>query len=105
MYHPAQRTGFLFHALNYVQAQKRKAKKSVDEVIGVDEEFTDEAKEEVFKYFKRCVMPKDIKEVEKKMRETKGLRRNWILNDFEKYQECWDFLFAAPELVIILPTF
>lgn len=63
------------------------------------EAFTDEQKEDVLKYFKRCVMPKDLKDVKKKMQETKELRRDCILNDFQKYQECWNFYFAAPELV------
>jgi len=54
----------------------------------LEETFTDERKEDVLKFFKRCVLPKDLKEVEKMMRETKALRRDVILNDFSKYQEC-----------------
>lgn len=103
LYYPERRTGFLFHALNY--AQKRKATKPIHDMIDMEEKFTDEEKEEVFKFFKRCVMPKDIKEVENKMRETKGLRRDWILNDFTKYQQCWEFYFSAPELVIFFLSF
>lgn len=102
MYHPEQKSGFLFHALYNDKKKKRKAARD-SQILNDDGEhsFTEEEKEEVLKYFKRCVLPGDRKEVEKKMLETKSFRRDLILSDIEKYKECWKFLFVEPELVNI----
>lgn len=73
--------------------------KSVEDLLDDDKAFTDEEKDDMMKFFKRCVLPKDRKAVETKMKETKIVRRQVILDDFQKYQECWQFYFVSPELV------
>lgn len=98
LYDTTKQSGFLFNALKYENQKKRKATKAVE--LAVDgNTFTDEEKENILKYFKRCVLPKEQKMVMKKMKETKTMRRELILNDFYKYRECWQFYFVSPELV------
>lgn len=99
MYDSAHRTGFLFNALEYSAKKKRKATKALEDVVDDEEAIADEKKGDVLKLFKRGVLQRERKEVEKKMKETKSFRRNMILNDFQKYQECWQFYFIAADLV------
>lgn len=100
MYDTARNTGYLLNALHYESKKKRKAAKALEQFS--DDELPDESeKEEILKFFKRCVLPKDQKEVEKKMKETKAFRRSVILNDFPKYLTCWQFYFSSPELVSV----
>lgn len=100
MYCPEGRTGFLYHAIYNENKKKRKAARELQDLNNDDERtLTEEEKEEAVKYFKRCVLPGDRKDVEKKMHETKSFRRDLILNDFEKYKECWKIFFVEPELV------
>lgn len=60
---------------------------------------TDEEKKDVQNFFKRCVVTKERKEVEQKLRETKEYRRELIENSLEDYKKMWDFYFIAPDLV------
>lgn len=72
----------------------------MDESLCEDEQtLTETEKTEIMAYFKRCVLPKEIKEVEKKMAETKYHRRKMILEEFETYRNCWQFYFVCPTLV------
>lgn len=97
LYDTAHKTGFLYNALNNESKKKRKAINAIDLSNG-EENFSEEAKEEISKFFKRCV-PNDRKEVEKKLAETKTFRRNLILDDFKRYQTFWKFYFHMPDLV------
>lgn len=100
LYHGTRKSGFLYNALDYANKKKRKASKPLDELMMNEEaEFTDEEKDGILKFFKRCVLPKDRKEVEKKLMDTKVFRREVILNNPEKYQDCWQFYFVQPDLV------
>lgn len=99
LYNASHQRGFLLDALNYSAKKKRKATKPLEELFDKDEVLTDEEKDAILKYFKRCVLPKDQKEVEQKMKDTKAFRRDLILNNIEKYQDCWQFYFVSPELV------
>lgn len=100
MYNPRHRTGFLYHALQNESKKKRKATQESQGVRDDERNFTEEEKEAALKYFKRCVLPGDREETEKKMHETKSFRRELILNDLNEYKKCWNFLFVEPELVI-----
>ena len=98
MYDRTNKAGFLYNALNYKSKVKRKAAKPLV-VISEADTYTDEDKEEVLKYLKRCVPSKQRKEVENKMKESNELRRDIILNEFWRYRGCWNFYFVLPELV------
>lgn len=102
LYNSAKQQGFLYHALNYNQYQKRKAEKSPVGLKDGEELWSMEEKEEILAFFKRCVLPQQRNEVEKKMAETKAFRRHVILNDFQEYAKCWQFYFVAPDLVSVL---
>lgn len=97
LYNVAQKNGFLYHALGY-NKRKRKAL-NAPQLVEDEIEMTAEEKDETIKYFKRCVLPNDLKNVEQKMRETKTFRRKLILESLQKYQECWQFYFVCPDLV------
>lgn len=99
LYDVKRKSGFLFHALNYSGRKKRKAAKPLEESIDKEEELTEEEKESILKFLKRCVLPKDRKEVEQKLKESKAFRRNLILNNLDKYRDCWQFYFVSPDLV------
>lgn len=97
LYDAARKSGFLYNALNY---NKKKRKAASAPVILEDEiQMTEEDKEETINFFKRCVLPDDRKSVEKRMIETKSFRRRLIVDDLQKYQECWQFYFVCPDLV------
>lgn len=101
LYDCARKTGYLYHSLNYESKKKRKSARALEQLSDDEDSFQDEDKETILNFFKRCVLPKDRKEVENKMKETKAFRRHMILNDFEKYQDSWQFYFVLPELVSI----
>jgi len=97
LYDIAHKNGFLYHALLNNQKKKRKAANSIELPNG-EGNFSQEEKEEILNFFKRCV-PNDRHEVKKKMMDTKAFRREMILTDLKKYQTCWDFYFHMPNLV------
>lgn len=99
MYDSARKSGYLFNALAYDSKKKRKSTKTLEHLIDDGEHFEDEEKENILNFFKRCVMPQDRKDVEKKMKQTKAFRREVIVNNFPKYKECWQFYFVSPDLV------
>lgn len=98
LYDSARNRGYLYDALIYDSKKKRKASKKL-EMLSEDEDFEEEEKESILNFFKRCVLPKERAAVEKKMHETKAFRRNMVLNQFEKYKNCWQFYFVLPDLV------
>lgn len=98
LYDTQNRSGYLYNALKNVK-KKRKAKERFG-VLNEEEQLTEEQENNLLKFFKRCVLPKDLKEVEAKMKTTKTQRRSIILEKIDKYKECWQFYFVSPELVI-----
>lgn len=95
----AQKRGFLYDALKNMKRQKRKAANSLEEEHTDEEKLTTKEEDEAMKFFKRCVLPLDRKNVEEKMKQTKSFRRRLILNEHQKYKEIWDFYFVDPDLV------
>lgn len=99
LYDPAKKTGFVYNAMIYQNKRNRKADTSttLNETESII--LTDAEKKDVENFFKRCVLPRQQKEVEAKLFETKKYRREMIINDLAEYKNIWEFYFAVPEFV------
>lgn len=102
LYDGTHKKGFLYDALKFAnkKSKKRNATKPLDELLLQENGGTsEEDKDAILKYLKRCVLPTEKKAVEQKMRDTVAIRRQLILDDLTKYKDCWQFYFVLPELV------
>lgn len=103
LYDPTKKSGFVYNALRYA-TRKRKANGRIDLNVSEAALMTDAEKKEVQDFFKRCVLPKQRKDVEARMTDTKAYRREMIIDDFDDYKKMWDFYFAVPDLVGLYRT-
>lgn len=100
LYDGTRKKGFLYDALKYSNKNKRRATKPLNQLLeGENECISEEQKNAILKFFKRCVLPREKKAVQQKMRDTVAFRRQLILDDLTKYKDCWKFYFVLPELV------
>lgn len=97
LYNPTHKSGFVYNGLMY--RKKKQKNPSLDVNVIETDQLTEEKKEEIRNFFKRCVLPKQRNDVEAKMVETKDYRRELIIGNFEEFREIWDIYFAVPELV------
>lgn len=95
-----RKTGTLYNALAYRRRCRRESTIKVADVeIGENE------KQELHKFLKSCVLPKDRKVLEDTLVKYKDYRRSMIINDVDHYIEISDFYFVDPDLVSVFIHF
>lgn len=94
MYDVSRRTGALYNAITY---RRRYHRRSSIQPSTVD--ISMEEKEELLKFLKTCVLPKDREDLEDILTKYKEYRRNLIVEDVEEYLEICKFYFVCPDLV------
>lgn len=95
MYNPENRSGYFFNKL-------KNARKKGTATITLPHNLSDDEVQEIYTYFKTCVVSNELGQIKQKLIETAEHRKQLTEHVENKFDEIYDFFFAAPELVIRL---
>lgn len=104
-YDGAKECGKIFECLKYRQRKVRDQKRAVmdDENMSpsnIDDSVLNIDIEELKEYLDSCVLPRDIRKIEEKMRDTIDLRRGMLESSGNRLPKMFNFYWVDPNLVI-----
>lgn len=105
LYDGAKQCGKIFECLKYRQRKVREQKRAAmdDEDMSptnIDNSVLNVEIEELKEFFAKCILPRDIKEIEAKMADTVDIRREMLQSSESVVPKVFDFYWIDTQLVI-----